>query len=47
VFCGGQSVVHLTNNPAYQNGQVHRFIRQVIDGGRMVHTRANRADMFM
>jgi hypothetical protein len=47
VFCGGQSVVHLTNSPVYQNGQVHRFIRHVTDGGRMVHTGANRADMFM
>jgi hypothetical protein len=39
--------MHLTNTPAYQNGQVHRCIRQVTDGGRMVHIGANRVDMFM
>jgi hypothetical protein len=42
VFRGGQSVVHLTNSVAYQNGQVHQFIRHVTDGDRM-----NRADLFM
>jgi hypothetical protein len=47
VFRGGQSVVYLTNSPVYQNGQVHQFIRHVTDGGKMVHTRVNRANMFM
>jgi hypothetical protein len=45
VFYGSQSVLHLTNSPAYQNGQMHRFISQVTNGGRMVHIGANRADM--
>jgi hypothetical protein len=46
VFYGGQSVVHLTNIPTYQNQTMHHFIRQVIEGGIMVHTRANCVDMF-
>jgi hypothetical protein len=46
VFCGSQSVVHLTNNPTYQNGTRHHFVRQVTDGGGVVHTRANCVDMF-
>ena len=47
VFRGGQSVVYLTNSQVYQNGQVHQFIRHVTDGGKMVHTRVNHANMFM
>jgi hypothetical protein len=38
VFCGSQSVVHLTNNPVYQNGTMHHFVRHVTDGGGVVHT---------
>jgi hypothetical protein len=46
VFCGGRSIVNLTNRLAYQNGTMHHFVRQVIDGGRMVHIGANCEDMF-
>jgi hypothetical protein len=28
VFCGGRSIVHLTNRPTYQNGTMHHFVRQ-------------------
>jgi hypothetical protein len=38
--------VHLTNCPAYQNGTMHHFVRQVTDGGGVVHTGENCADMF-
>jgi hypothetical protein len=43
MFCGVQSIVHLTNCPTYQNGTMCHFVRQVIDGGGMIHTRENRA----
>jgi hypothetical protein len=46
VFCGGRSIVHLTNRPTYQNGTMHHFVRQVTDGGGVVHTEASCADMF-
>jgi hypothetical protein len=46
MLCGSQSVVYLTNSLAYQNGTRHHFVRQVTDGGRVVHTGASCVDMF-
>jgi hypothetical protein len=46
VFCGGQSIVHLTNSPTYQNWTRHHFVRHVTDGGGVVHTGENCVDMF-
>jgi hypothetical protein len=47
MFCGGRSIVHLTNRPTYQNGTMHHFARHAIDGGGVVHTEASCVDMFM
>jgi hypothetical protein len=47
VFCGGRSIVHLNNYLRYQNGTMHHFVRQVTDGGGVVHIGASCAYMFM
>ena len=41
VFYGGRNIMHLTNCSSYQNGIMHHFVRQGIDGGGVVNTEAS------
>jgi hypothetical protein len=46
MFCGGRSIVHLTNRPVYQNGTMHHFVRHVIDRFEVVHTKEICGEIF-
>jgi hypothetical protein len=46
MLCGSQSVVYLTNSPAYQNGTRNHFVRHVTNEYRVVHIGENCVYMF-